>query len=722
MKIKLKVGGMSCAVCAGKIESSLQKTEGVNKASVNISTRAAFIDFDEIVVTRESLENIILSLGYSIEKGKELDKKAINWSKIRLIIAVVVTFPLFFNMIFMFSRGAAEALPVLASVLGNGYLQWVLATIVQFFIGYIFYRNSFYALKAKSPTMDVLIVIGTSAAYFYSVYLLLMGHGMHLYFESSAVVITLVLLGKYLEDNAKEKTSEAVKKLLSLKGADALVVKESGLEVLVRVEDLKIGDIVLIKAGAKIPVDGEIISGSSEIDESMLTGESMPITKKEKSKVIGGTVNGHGVFKFRVEKIGEDTVLSQIVRLVEEAQGRKAPIQKIADQVASVFVPIVLLIALVTFGIWFLVLGSLELGIMASISVLVIACPCSLGLATPTAIMVGTGRAAERGLIFKGGEIIQSLGDVNMILFDKTGTITKGSPEITEIISLKEGVTKDNILFYASILEKNSEHLLGRTIYKAGQEALGLIKDGEDFQVLPGKGAINTFENKEYFIGNLKYLEEQSIDFKDQAIKSKLENQGKTVVVLVEDNTPIGLIALGDPVKEEAKKVIEELKNMGLTVGMITGDNKKTAEAIGSTVGITKIYSEVLPEDKKNIVEAAKNEGYKVAMVGDGINDSPALAEANVGIAMGNGTDIAIEAADLVLMTGDLSRIPEGILISKATLAKIKQNLFWAFFYNVVGIPIAAIGLLSPIIAGMAMAFSSVTVVTNSLSLKKKKL
>jgi len=610
--------------------------------------------------------------------------------------------------------------------LHNEYFQLAVATPVQFVIGFRFYRNAFHALKAKSANMDVLISLGTSAAYFFSIYNAFFvphGEGMmkELYFEAAAVIITLILLGKYLEAVAKGKTSEAIKKLMGLQAKTARVIR-NGVEEDVSIEDVVVGDIVVVRPGEKVPCDGKVLEGNSSVDESMLTGESLPVEKKVGDIVIGATINKFGTFKFEASKVGKDTALSQIIKMVEDAQGSKAPIQKIADRVSGIFVPAVVGIAVLTFLIWYLVVDDFTSAMISAVSVLVIACPCALGLATPTAIMVGTGKGAENGILIKGGEHLETAYKLNSIVLDKTGTITKGEPEVTDVVILGS-ISKDEIMKLSAISEKSSEHPLGVAIYEKGKSVYGNLSDPDRFEAIPGRGIKSVIGNNEIYIGTRKLMAQIGLDTTDiEATIAKLEDEGKTAMIMSVNNKIEAIIAVADTVKEHSKEAIEELQKMGIEVYMITGDNKRTADAIAKQVGIKNVLAEVLPENKAEEVEKLKRQGKVVGMVGDGINDAPALATADIGMAIGTGTDVAIEAADITLMRGDLRSIPTAIRLSKKTMSKIKQNLFWAFIYNIVGIPFAALGYLSPVLAGGAMAFSSVSVVTNSLSLKRFKV
>ena len=723
---------MSCAACAAKIEKKLNKLEGVKTAAVNLAAEKAVVEFESSKIKAFELIKTIETLGYKAEqeeeagqdREKEQREKEINKLRRELVISAVLSSPLILAMVL-------TLINLDIAFLHNEWFQLILATPIQFIIGYRFYKNSYYALKAKSANMDVLIAMGTSAAYFFSIYhaffVPVPAHGemvmKELYFEASAVIITLILLGKYLEAVAKGKTSEAIKKLMGLQAKTARIIRD-GNEVDIPIAEVEVGDIVVVRPGEKIPVDGIITEGNSSVDEAMLTGESLPVEKNIGDAVIGATINKYGTFKFRATKVGKDTVLSQIIKMVEDAQGSKAPIQKIADQVAGVFVPVVLVIALGTFLVWyFLISGGQDItpAIISSVAVLVIACPCALGLATPTAIMVGTGKGAENGILFKGGEHLERTYKIDTIVLDKTGTITKGQPEVTDILPLGK-MAVEEILTLAAITEKKSEHPLGVAIYENAKKHFSDIADPDRFEALPGRGVTVAIGDKVLDIGTRKMMREKNLDIDPIELAiAKFEDEGKTAMLFAVNGVMEAIIAVADTLKENSVEAINELKRMGIEVYMITGDNLRTANAIAKQVGITKVLAEVLPENKAEEVEKLKSQGKIVAMVGDGINDAPALATADIGMAIGTGTDVAIEAADVTLMRGDLRSIPSAIRLSKKTMNKIKQNLFWAFIYNIIGIPFAALGLLSPIIAGGAMAFSSVSVVTNSLSLKRFK-
>ncbi|NLC54106.1 MAG: copper-translocating P-type ATPase [Firmicutes bacterium] len=715
---------MTCAAFAARIEKKLNQLPGVQKAAVNLATEKATVEYDDNQVKVADLIKVVEELGYqaarteegSRDREKEERAKEIRRFRKELTIAVVLSSPLLLAMI-------VSLLKIDLPFLHNEYFQLLIATPIQFIIGWRFYKNAYYALRAKSPNMDVLIAMGTTAAYFFSIYngffvSTQLGVMKDLYFETSAVIITLILLGKYLEAVAKGKTSEAIKKLMGLQAKTARVIKD-GQEVDIPISEVVPGDIIVVRPGEKVPVDGKIIEGNSALDESMLTGESLPVEKKAGDLVVGATLNKFGTFKFEATKVGKDTVLAQIIKMVEEAQGSKAPIQKIADQVSGIFVPVVIGIAIFTFFLWSLVVGDLAMAIVSAVSVLVIACPCSLGLATPTAIMVGTGLGAENGILIKGGEYLEMAYKLNAVVLDKTGTITKGQPEVTDLLSL--GAREDKqILRLAAIAEKNSEHPLGVTIYEKGKAEYGNLPDPDQFEAIPGHGIRAVVDQQEIYIGTRKLMMENGIALDTvEAAVVELENQGKTAMLMSIDNQVEAIIAVADTLKENSKEAIAELQQMGIEVYMITGDNRRTAAAIAEQVGIANVLAEVLPEHKAEEVEKLKKQGAIVAMVGDGINDAPALATADIGLAIGTGTDVAMETADITLMRGDLLTIPAAIRLSRQTMRKIKQNLFWAFIYNTLGIPFAAFGLLNPIIAGAAMTFSSISVVTNSLSLKR---
>ncbi|MBR9678487.1 MAG: copper-translocating P-type ATPase [Nanoarchaeota archaeon] len=721
-KISLAISGMHCASCAGTIEVELKKLKGVKKAVVNLTTEKARVEFNSKQVSEKKIIETIEKLGYTAKPDKSQDfkerkEKEIRGLKRKLFIGLSLSVPtLLIGMFF----------PELFQPYTN-LILWVLATPVQFYVGAQFYRGAWNALKNKTSNMDTLIALGTSAAYFFSVFVTLTDPMGHQYFETAAMLITLVLLGKYLEAVAKGKTSEAIQKLIGLKPKTAIVIRE-GEELRVIVDEVRIGDVILIRPGDKIPVDGEIVWGSSSVDESMVTGESIPIDKKKGDFVIGATINKHGSFKFKATRVGANTTLSRIIKLVEEAQTSKAPIQRFADMISSYFVPAVLLIALTTFITWYLVKTDFSFALMTSVAVLVIACPCALGLATPTAIMVGTGKGARSGILIKGGEALETAHKLEHVIFDKTGTITKGEPEVTNTHSFNS-FTNKQVLTIAASIEKNSEHPLAEAIVKKAEKKGLWLKKVEGFKAVPGYGVKAKIGTKTYYLGNKKLMTDNRVNISEVGKKvSSLEEDGKTVMFLAENKTLIGLVSVSDAIKKTSAKAVKKLMELGLKVYMITGDNERTAQAIAKEAGVKNVFAEVLPKDKAKYVRKLQKKGF-VCMVGDGINDAPALAQADIGIAMGSGTDVAMETGNVVLMKDDLLDVPKAISLSKQTMAKIKQNMFWALIYNILGIPIAAgilypvTGwLLSPMIAGAAMAMSSVSVVTNSLLLKIKKL
>tara|TARA_Y100000310_G_C20669659_1_gene809536 strand:+ start:258 stop:2426 length:2169 start_codon:yes stop_codon:yes gene_type:complete len=720
-KTTLNITGMHCASCSTLVNKTLDKLDGVEKSNVNLTTSKATIEFDEKKVNISKLITIVKNKGYGASEEKEKkdydaeNKKEIKELKNNFYLSLLFAVPVFIlGMFFM-----KDPLPY------QNIIMWVLATPVQFYVARQMYKGALTALKGFSANMDTLIVMGTSAAYFYSVYVVLSG-GMHVYFEASAVLITIVIFGRLLEAKARGKTSEAIKKLIGLKPKTATIIRNNK-EVKILVDDVKLGDIIIVKPGEKIPVDGIITEGHSSVDESMVTGESIPIEKNKGDPIIGATINKHGSFRFKATKIGANTTLSQIIKLVEDAQGSKAPIQRFADTVSSYFVPTVLLIAIITFTTWFFVINA-ELGfsLVASVAVLVIACPCALGLATPTAIMVGTGKGAKKGVLIKGGEALETAHKIKNIILDKTGTITKGEPEVTDIIA-SSNINKKQILQVAASIEKGSEHPLAEAIVKEAKSIK--LSKVTGFKAIPGHGITAKIGTKKYLLGNAKLMNENKVNFSKfkQKIQT-LEEEGKTVMMLSVEKRLIGMIAVADTLKPTSKQAIKNLQNMKIRVYMITGDNQRTAKAIAKQAGINYVFAEVLPEDKAKYVRKLQKKG-KVAMVGDGINDAPALAQADIGIAMGSGTDVAMESGEIVLMRDDLLDVARAIRLSKMTMAKIRQNMFWALFYNTIGIPVAA-GLLypftgwllNPMLAGAAMALSSVSVVSNSLLLKVKKL
>ena len=721
-KIDISIGGMHCQNCITLIEKKLNKAEGITNASVNPATEKASVEFDPDKITQEEIISIINSLNYKAsiinqKTAQDLElsggNEGLKKQKQMFYFSLIFTVPVFIiSMIFTWLS---------IEILYKGYILWILTTPVQFIAGKSFYLGAWRALKNKTSNMDTLVAIGTSAAYFYSVYLVLFSPGTGQYFETAAMLITFILFGKLLESIAKGKTSEAIRKLMAISPKIATVIRDKK-EIKIPVDDVILGDIIIVKPGEKIPVDGKIIEGSSSVDESMITGESMPAKKKKGDTVIGGTLNKTGSFRFRAEKIGAETTLSRIINLIEEAQVKKAPIQRFADMVSSYFVPIVIIIAMLSFTGWYFIASApFSSALLASVAVLVIACPCSLGLATPTAIMIGTGIGAKNGILIKGGDVLENAHKLKYVIFDKTGTITNGILSVTDMIPA-EGISKNELLGAAAGLETYSEHPLAVAVVNHAKKEKAGIKKISGFNAIPGHGVFARIGSVEYYIGNEKLMKDYNTDITELLdIKDKLEDDGKTVMILGRSGKVLGLIAVADTIKDTAKKAVSALEKLGIHIYMITGDNKKTAEAIARQAGITNVFAQVLPEEKLNYVKRLQKKGL-VAMVGDGINDAPALAQADIGIAMSSGTDIAMETGDIVLMRNNLYDVPKAIKLSRITMDKIRQNMFWALAYNTAGIPIAALGYLNPMVAGAAMALSSVSVITNSLLMKRKKL
>ncbi|MHB8128354.1 MAG: heavy metal translocating P-type ATPase [Mobilitalea sp.] len=742
--VTIPIGGMTCAACAQRVEKAIAKLEGISKVSVNLATEKATIEYDSQIIRLSAIKQCIEKTGY---KALEIDKNTVDEDKLRkekeirtlwtkFIIAATFGLPLlYFAMVPMVSWWPfpiPEALNPMVYPLRFALLQISLVTPI-IIAGYKFYTVGFKALFQRSPNMDSLVAIGTTAAIIFSIYNtfeIVNGNFKAvegLYYETAGVIIALILLGKSLEAVSKGKTSEAIKKLMGLAPKTAIVI-ENGKEIEVPIDEVEIGNIILVKPGEKIPVDGVVLEGNTSIDEAMLTGESMPVDKKAGDKVFAASINKNGMIKFKATKVGSDTALAQIIKLVEDAQGSKAPIAQMADIVSGYFVPIVCTLALIAFLAWFLTGQSLAFSVTIFISVLVIACPCALGLATPTAIMVGTGKGAENGILIKGGAALETTHKITTIVFDKTGTITEGKPEVIDIITMA-GVQREHLLQIAASGEKGSEHPLGEAIVRGAEKEKLEFKKVEQFEAIPGHGIEVVIDGIKVLIGNKRLMEDREISLSELKDKSdQLAGEGKTPMYVAMNDKLAGIIAVADVVKESSAKAIKKLRSMGIEVAMITGDNRKTAEAIAKQVGIDRVLAEVLPQDKSNEVKKLQAEGKKVCMVGDGINDAPALVQADIGIAIGSGTDVAMESADIVLMKSDLMDVANAIKLSKSTIRNIKQNLFWAFGYNVAGIPIAAgvlyiFGgpLLNPILAAAAMAFSSVSVVTNALRLKRFK-
>ena len=740
MEVKtFKVYGMTCSACASRVERVTRKLEGVKDASVNFATEKLTVTVEKNKISYEKLKTTIDKAGYRLveEINLKTETKEVSESRRlfnRFIISLVFTVPLL-----IISMGHMIGMPLLSIInpkinpLNFALVQFVLTLIVMI-TGYKFYKIGIKNLFKLAPNMDSLISVSTLAAFIYgifAIYKIIIGdnphdYAMHLYFESIATILTLITLGKYLEAVSKGKTSEAIKKLMGLAPKVATVIRDNK-EMQVSIEDVEISDIVIVKPGEKIPVDGEVIEGITSVDESMLTGESIPVEKVTGSTVIGASINKNGFIKYKATKVGQDTALAQIIKLVEDAQGSKAPIAKIADVMSAYFVPVVISLAIISSVSWLIAGESFIFSLTIFISVLVIACPCALGLATPTAIMVGTGKGAENGILIKGGEALETTHKIDTIVFDKTGTITEGKPKVTDIIT--NSISEEELLILAASSEKGSEHPLGEAILNEGRNKNLKLKKIDKFNAIAGQGIDVIIENKNILLGNRKLMIDQNIDitiFNDKV--EDLSNQGKTPMYIAINKEIKGIIAVADVVKVSSKKAIETLHKMGIKTVMITGDNENTAKAIAKEVGIDNVLAEVLPEDKAKSIKKLQDENKKVAMVGDGINDAPALAKADIGIAIGSGSDVAIESADIVLIRSDLMDVSNAIKLSKATIRNIKQNLFWAFAYNVLGIPVAMgvlhiFGgpLLNPMIAAAAMSLSSISVLLNALRLKNFK-
>ncbi len=728
--VTLQISGMHCAICAQTIEKALKQKEGVYKAVVNFALETATVEYNPAQISLAGIKKVIRDVGYDVvepEAGagvedaeqKERDNE-IRSLKIRLTFSAVVTV---FVVIFSYWKFLPFNLPIESYI---PYILFVLATPVHFLVGHRFFVGAYKALKNRNPNMDVLVTLGTSAAYFYSVYVTFSGVGQ-LYYTTAVSLMTFLVLGKLLEAIAKGRTSAAIRKLMGLRAKTARVVRD-GEEMELPVEDVQVGDIVVVRPGEKIPVDGVVIDGYSGVDEKVITGESIPVEKKAGDSVVGATINKTGVLKFKATKVGADTVLAQIIKLVENALGSKAPIQRLVDVVSSYFVPAVLIAAASSFLFWYLLGEGFVFALTVFIAVLIIACPCAMGLATPTAIMVGVGKGAENGILIKSGEALETAHKLQAIVFDKTGTLTKGEPEVTDIIPVTSRVSEAELLQLAAVAEKNSEHPLGEAIVRKAMEKHHEVGNPEFFNALPGYGVEVKYDGKSVFLGNRKLMEKNSIDITQLEAKMKaLEEEGKTAMLVAVDGKAAGLIAVADTLMENSAEAVKTLQKMGLEVIMLTGDNQRTAKAIANQIGVDRVLAEVLPGDKASEIKRLQTEGKIVAMVGDGINDAPALAQADIGIAVGTGTDVAMETGDIVLVKSDLRDVVISIQLSRATMNKIKQGLFWAFAYNTVLIPVAAgvlypFGiLLSPIFAAAAMAFSSVSVVTNASLLKRFK-
>jgi Cu+-exporting ATPase len=714
--------GMHCASCAVRNERTLKKLKGVFDVTVNLATHSARVEYDDSVVSVDALHDVVVENGYQVLKPelaqdhKERARRELRSAKLRAFLALLLASPA--------AVLAMSNIELPWAFFGHNVSVWiqaVLSTVVILVLGWQFHVGMLRQARTLSANMDTLISLGTLAALLFSIWAMLAGEH-HLYFETGAVIAALILLGRYFEARSRGQASEAIEKLVEL-GAKTAHLSRDGSEQDIPIDEVRVGDILLVKPGEKVPVDGKVVDGSSNIDEAMLTGESMPVSKAKGDDVFGATVNIGGALMIQATKVGQDTALAQIVRLVTEAQENKAPIQKLADRVSGVFVPIVLGIAIITAVAWYLVTGDIYQSLVPAVAVLVIACPCSLGLATPTAILVGTGVGAKRGILIKNGEALERGKKIHVVVFDKTGTLTEGKPKVTDVHACKAPTTPDDVLALAASIERLSEHPLAQAVVRAAQERNLPLMDVHDFENLAGKGVRGNIGNNTVMVGSIRLLLEHGVPLIQPIAKvEQHEADAKTVFMVTQDQKLVGMIAVADTLKEDAKAAIERLHAQGIETVMLTGDNRRTAEAIAEQIGIDVVFAEVLPQDKAGHVRELQKKGKRVAFVGDGINDAPALVQADLGIAMGTGTDIAIEAGNIVLVKGHPLKVIEALALSRLTFRTIKQNMFWAFFYNVAAIPLAALGLLNPMIAAAAMAGSSLTVVGNSLRIKRQKL